>query len=384
MIATPVAREALEALERGHCPVPLRPDTKVPPPGFDLSGWLAQSPTEADVLRAFRDPCNLGLALGLPSGGLAVRDYDDPDAFHRWAARNPQLARAAMIAETARGFHVGFTATAFEIAFYARSGGSIAVFPDGELRHGGYVVAPPSRHPTGKSYRWVNRPDDAPFVHDLLDARLAPADALRSGDATQEINTLAGPAWGALTVGEAIHSAMPTGPGQRHRRLFGLVRMLRSIEGTRDADPPSLLPIVRRWHSLASPMIRTKAFDETRRDFLDAWHRVRVPVGSTMRAVSAEAGGEGFDRLGSLCGVLQSRVGDRPFFLDVRTAGEVCGVHYATASRWLRRLCRDGSLVVVKPGDHRTHRATEYRWCGSAAKADRGEVRPIGRGPPPG
>jgi hypothetical protein len=82
------------------------------------------------------------------SGGLAVRDFDQADAYQKWAAEYPDEAKRLPTVQTARGFHV-----------YGRSNKRLFVkLADGELHiHSGhYVVLPPSLHPNGKLYRWVN------------------------------------------------------------------------------------------------------------------------------------------------------------------------------------------------------------------------------------
>jgi Bifunctional DNA primase/polymerase, N-terminal len=48
----------------------------------------------------------IAAVLGSISGGLAVRDFDDPDAYHRWAAQHPSDALAMPTVQTVRGAHV--------------------------------------------------------------------------------------------------------------------------------------------------------------------------------------------------------------------------------------------------------------------------------------
>jgi hypothetical protein len=344
----------------------LQPGTKIPPQGFRLNRWLASDPSEADILKIFRGDLNIAVALGGPSGGLTCRDFDVLAAYERWASSFPALASRLPTVETPRGRHVYFTATACEGRSYSRSGGSIAVFDDGELKHGGYVVIPSSLHPAGSRYRWASPPDDFPFVADLLDAGLVPPNRLQTSPADNECYTRdtggrpAGVSWGAVNVDQAVAMTQPTGPGQRHYRLFELIRLLRSIPETSDVDPRSLAKIVRRWHRLARPQIRTKSFDVTWTEFLDGWQRVKHPVGATIHAIAAEANGEGSDRLADLCRLLQERAGDRPFYLGCRPAAEVLGVSHMTASRWMKALMAEQVIRLVTPGDRLKHRASEF------------------------
>lgn len=366
MIASPAARVALECHERGHLPVPIQPGEKFPPKGFSLRRWLASSPSEADLLTIFRGGINIAVALGEPSGGLTCRDFDDMDAYERWASSFPALASRLPTVETSRGRHVYFTATRREATSYGRSGGSIAVFDDGELKHGGYAIIPTSIHPTGSRYRWASPPDDFPFVADILDAGLVPYDTLSNPPVntrhSKPLGPAAGASWRAVTVAQAVSMTQPTGPGQRHFRLFDLVRLLRSIPETSEADESQLRPIVRDWHRKARSRIRTQALEVTWADFIEGWGKVRHPVGATIHAIASEATGEGIDRLADLCRLLQVRSGDKPFYLGCRPAAEVLGVSHVTASKWIKRLMVGGVIRLVTPGDRLKHRAAEYRY----------------------
>ena len=96
---------------------------------------------EATLRQLFARPGITGVAviLGSVSGGLACRDFDVVDAYHAWAANNPQDAAVFPTVKTARGFHV-----------YGHLNEDIFVdLDDGELRadSGHYVLLPPSIHP---------------------------------------------------------------------------------------------------------------------------------------------------------------------------------------------------------------------------------------------
>ncbi|MGH2688173.1 MAG: bifunctional DNA primase/polymerase, partial [Actinomycetota bacterium] len=87
---------------------------------------------------------NIGLAV---PRGLVVVDIDDRDALLRLKAEDRDLPATAKTT-TGRGLHLYYRA-AEEIR------NSVGLFPGVDLRgQGGYVVVPPSVHPTGAQYRW--------------------------------------------------------------------------------------------------------------------------------------------------------------------------------------------------------------------------------------
>jgi hypothetical protein len=66
-----------------------------------------------------------------------------------------------------------------------------------------------------------------------------------------------------------------------------------------------------------------------------------------------------------VCRVLQEAAGKGgSFYFDCRTAGELIGVDYKTAWRWLRLLCRRGVLELVRAGNQADRLANEYRYLG--------------------
>jgi hypothetical protein len=87
---------------------------------------------------------NIGLAI---PRGLVVVDVDNPEAFHHLKAEDLDVPATAK-STTGRGCHL-FYRTEIEIRNAA------GVVPGVDLRGvGGYVVVPPSIHPSGAQYRW--------------------------------------------------------------------------------------------------------------------------------------------------------------------------------------------------------------------------------------
>ena len=116
--------------------------------------------------------------VGIATGAIVVIDVDGDQghaAIRELEDASGPLPRTCVVA-TARGFHVYFDAGGREL------GNSASGLPPGiDARgHGGYVVAPPSRHRSGHTYHWVRGSWPAPlpeWLEHVLTA--APTDRAR-------------------------------------------------------------------------------------------------------------------------------------------------------------------------------------------------------------
>jgi hypothetical protein len=310
----------------------------------------------------------LAVVLGQVSGGLACRDFDQADGYHRWAQRHPADAALLPTVRTGRGYHV-----------YGRlDQDEFANLGDGELRadSGHYVVLPPSAHPEGGQYSWVvPLPDDDPLP-------LLPV-SLRQSQQTGEEDRPPQQPSNPLHVSHghnacvppaalgAIQATLPDGPGQRNRRLFDLARRLKGIVGL-DTSPGVLNVIVSRWHARALPVITTKPFGETWSDFQAAWLRARTPHGAGLRDAleAARRAPERLDDneelgiLAALCRHLSAAAGGQPFYLSCRSVEELFGIGRMTAWRWLNTLRFYELIEPVQVGTLKQRRATTWRWTG--------------------
>ncbi len=352
--------------------------------------YQKRPPTKRTVRRWFKDGTAQGVAVvcGLVSGGLAVRDFDLIESYERWAAEHPELAKVLPTVKTTRGMHVYFIGPE-EFHNYG----------DGEYRGTSrqITVLPPSRHPDGRLYRWINPLPDGPLpvVDDPVKAGLYPDLTLpetRSSESggmqqskrskqkqTEQTNAIPrGRHSDDFQVKEAIEATLPDGPGKRNRAVFNFARHLKALPHLADAPVQMLRPNVREWHRRALPVITTKPFDETWLDFMFAWKNVKVPIGSGPLELAAEAAksaepppeAEAYDisevrLLVSICRELQRYAGDGVFFLACRTAQRLLGIErHETAWRWLLLLEGDGLLHVETRGNQKSRRATRYRYTG--------------------
>lgn len=318
-------------------------------------------------------PYRLGLVCGPVSENLVVRDFDDLTAFERWAAAYPTFAETLPTVETGRpGRHV-----------YFRSVSSVRTktFGDGEFRgSGAFVVAPPSRHETGRAYQWLCGipatipeidPEQAGLLRDWGDGNTVSASHAVSAVPTAHAVSTVLPE----SLDAAIRRTIPPNVGWREKCLFRLCRELQGFPELAGADPKSLEPIVRQWYELAEPFIGTKEYGATFAAFLRAWPNVKVPKGETAvhaafrriqdadhSWIPAIIDNQAMRLLAALCRELQRIAGSKPFFLDCRTAGDVLKLSHKTAWHLLNDLCALGLIEMTARGSLKTRKASEYRF----------------------
>jgi hypothetical protein len=348
---------ALEYASRGWSILPL---TGKRPALRSWARYQSGAASDATVRAWFRANgiTGIGIVGGAVSGGVAVRDFDVSDSYHHWAAEHRALAANLPTAKTARGFHVYFRAP--HELYRDLSDGELR----GDSRH--YTALPPSQHPGGAQYQWL-RPLPAGPLPEL--------DPVAEGLLPTGAEPKPQPELLADDLDALIAETLPHGPGQRNRAVFSFARALKGRAEYASADPHTLRPLVEQWHALALAVITTKEFDETWKDFLTAWPRVKCPACSGSVAAALErakaAPVAGFNSrelalLAGICRELQTHAKDRPFFLSCRTAGQLCGVSHERGAQLLRELIRARVIEVARPAEVARRRAAEYRCVGGA------------------
>lgn len=175
------------------------------------------------------------------------------------------------------------------------------------------------------------------------------------------------------SIEDAITKTLPTGRGQRHKRLFEFARRLKAMPNLAEAEPRECRRYVQRWYALALPRIRTKAFEDTWSDFVEGWPRIRNPGGDALIAALDNAETAGLPDavadygpkvrlLAGVCRSLQRASADGKFFLSCRDAGRLVGIPPTEANRHLRMFVADGFLRLVEKGV--SGRASEYVYVG--------------------
>ena len=138
--------EALKLAQLGWSLIPLKPYSKEPlVPWKALQKRKLTEPEIAGLLEQYPD-ANIGVVTGTISR-IFVLDADAPEVVKRWGT--PETP----IAETSRGRHYYYQLPDSAVP-------SIVGVADGvDIKaEGGYVVAPPSVHPSGRCYQWVIPP----------------------------------------------------------------------------------------------------------------------------------------------------------------------------------------------------------------------------------
>jgi DNA-binding transcriptional regulator YiaG len=141
-----VIAEALKLSQLGWSLIPLKPHSKEPlVPWKALQKRKLTEPEIADLFEQYPD-ANIGVVTGTISR-IFVLDADAPEVVKRWGT--PETP----IAETSRGRHYYYQLPDSAVP-------SIVGVADGvDIKaEGGYVVAPPSVHPSGRCYQWVIPP----------------------------------------------------------------------------------------------------------------------------------------------------------------------------------------------------------------------------------
>lgn len=156
---------AIDYSRRGWAVFPLVERDKIP---AVQGGFKAASHDTSQIEAAWniRPAMNVGIATGSASNGLVVIDLDvDPmkgedglETLRMWEKEHGELPETVTAITGSGGMHLYYICN-------TPIGCSVDNEKGVDIRgDGGYVVAPPSVHPNGRSYEWENHPDDYPVA----------------------------------------------------------------------------------------------------------------------------------------------------------------------------------------------------------------------------
>jgi hypothetical protein len=210
--------DALDYAARGWHVFPLAPRSKVPLKGS--SGFNDASTNPATVRRWFGQgyPYNIAIGTGLISG-LLMLDADGQEgaeSLERLQAEHSTLP-ATLMSQSSRGPHLWFKLTVPVPKSESRLAPKIDVRADG-----GYAVAPPSIHPSGAVYRWLNDLPPAPapaWLIELALRRPPPAPLPASRSTAPIITSASSAAYGRAALDREIGRLVLASSGTRNATL---------------------------------------------------------------------------------------------------------------------------------------------------------------------
>jgi len=120
-------------------------------PSVEWKMFQGEGPSKARIKEWFKDgEHNIAVLCGVPSVNLVVLDFDDPAVYLQFF-ETEKIEKETMVVRTGGG----------KIHVYLRSDRSVASFKVPQLKlevrsTGNVVIAPPSKHPSGGFYKFVN------------------------------------------------------------------------------------------------------------------------------------------------------------------------------------------------------------------------------------
>lgn len=212
---------ALAYAEAGYAVFPLRERGKRP---MTPRGYLDATCDRATIEQYWLISPAANIGLAVPPGWVVV-DIDNQEALLQLKAEDRELPATAR-STTGRGMHLYYR-TDTEIRNAA------GLLPGVDLRgRGGYVVVPPSIHPSGARYRWevplvpANLAEAPAWLHELVSERSAAGRARPPEE------------WRKLTQ-------QGVGEGERNNSVASLAgHLLR-----REVDPFVVLDLLLAWNA---------------------------------------------------------------------------------------------------------------------------------------
>lgn len=192
--------------QQGLSIFPIQPRSKEPYfallPGGSWKEYQSRQPSDTEIDSWFRRPIDtigIGIVCGPVSGNFCVVDSDSVAAYHQFWGDPAKIEEATVVVATGRGRHVWFR-TIEPVCFKVHG-----LF-DFKGR-GGYVLAPPSIHPSGTEYYFVNEVREVAFFPELRKSILKRAAKLgfktphftRSGSPSASSGITAGSGWRSLS-----------------------------------------------------------------------------------------------------------------------------------------------------------------------------------------
>ena len=134
--------------------------------------YQERKPTDAEIRSWFKNghQSNIAVVCGQVSGGLVILDSDSMERFYELANMVCEKLDILDILDFTR---VSQTAKGCHIWVFVNEPVAFVKFPKLDIKaEGGYIVAPPSLHPSGSIYKWANPNITIKRINTLLDIGL--------------------------------------------------------------------------------------------------------------------------------------------------------------------------------------------------------------------
>ena len=153
MSGAPLRAIAAEYAAQGLSTVVACPRSKVPLVEWKAYQYQPPTPCERDAMFSFQYDLNIGVVCGAASRNLAIIDAESKSSFLDQLGRCDKAGFAnTWVDETFRGGHIYlFLPVTVKPRSFKREGYEVRA-------QGQFVLMPPSIHPSGASYKFINRP----------------------------------------------------------------------------------------------------------------------------------------------------------------------------------------------------------------------------------
>jgi hypothetical protein len=323
-------KELYQAAERGWCLHPLTPCGKVPL----LKKWTTRATSDASQLACWEEEfpgCNWGVVTGTKSGLLVV-DCDGESGLNWLEARveDGEALPESWAVTTDRGLHLYFELPAG--LSIANSVGKIAVGVDIRAE-GGYVVAPPSIHPSGKQYIIIDSSCPVSPAPDWLlnTIQLEPLAAVQPARSPMRYDVLPeGERNDGLT--RYAGALRRRGRSQREIETYLLeANYRRCMPPLSDAEVIKIAASVSRY-----PVGGPDPLEQ-------AWQ-------STCTGTYVNR----YERFIAFVGHLQAQRPSLDIALPLKRIADFFGVHFTAVAQWRKKAVASGALIATK--EYRPHR----------------------------
>jgi predicted DNA-binding transcriptional regulator len=333
---------------------------------------------EAHGIRTlFAGQCNIAVMCGRTSGNLFVIDCESRGAFLYHTNKLRERNIPLWITKTARGGHIYLQATDGEVQ-NIKSG----ILHEAEIRGcNGYVLAPPSIHPTGAVYQWIVREGEKPpqvsskqinWLQDEIgkniELEVTPIPKTRRG--TWSMRMVSPASKLSNSTRDYIRSGFSISEGTRNNRLFSAACDLNGC-GYSHSEAEHILTSVATMGGLPLPEVKAtikSAYSQTRESARP--NTSKIIMNNTWRYALLWASQHQWagrtnatDRALFLALIERSRVGSNEndvFRASIRELGELARIGTETVQKALLRL-KDMNTIISCGYDSKS-RASLWRF----------------------